>query len=75
MTTHWRNMVCCTLISCHHLYIQIVCGCALTVSWWCQVLLSVLNVTSGHTILVWGGQLYKPMTKWQIGPAGSATQN
>ena len=35
---------------------------------------SVFNVTSGHIILVWGGQLYKTKPNWQIGPAGSVMQ-
>ena len=34
------------------LYILTVCGCALTISWCCQVLFSVCNVTTGRTILV-----------------------
>ena len=73
MTTHLQKMVCGTF-SYHHLCIRTVCGCALTVSWCCQVLFSVFNVTSGRTTLVWGGQLYKTKANQQIGPAGSATQ-
>ena len=73
MTTHLQKMVCGTL-SYLHFCIFTVCGCALTVSWCCQVLFSVFNATSGRTILVSGGRLYKTKTNWQSGPAGSATQ-
>ena len=72
-TTHLQKMVCGTL--CYpHLCILTVCGCALTVSWCCQVLFSVFNATSGRTILVSGGQLYKTRANWQSGPARSVTQ-
>ena len=64
----------CTL-SYHHLCILTAHGCALTTGWCCQVLFSVFNVTSGCTTLVWGGQLYKTKTNWQIGPAGSVHMN
>ena len=73
LTTHLQKMVCGTH-SYLHLCILTVCGCALTVSWCCQVLFSVFSVTSGRTILVSGGQLYKTKDNWLIGPAGSATQ-
>ena len=72
-TTHLQKMVCGT-VSYHHLCIHTVCGCALTVSWCCQVLFSVFNVASGHTMLVWEGWLYKTKANWQIGPARSVTQ-
>ena len=73
MTTHLQKMVCGTL-SYHRVYILTVCGCALTISWCCQVLFSVCNVTTGRTTLVWEGQLYKTKANWQIGPARSAMQ-
>ena len=73
MTTHLQKMVCGTL-SYPQLCILTVRGCALTAGWCCQVLFSVFNVTTGRTMLVWEGQLYKTKTNQQIGPAGSATQ-
>ena len=73
MTTHLQKMVCGTL-SYYHLCILTVCGCALTISVCCQVLFSVFNVTTGRTMLVWGGHLYNTKGNWQIGPARSVTQ-
>ena len=66
-TTHLQKMVCGTPS-----YRQR--GCAFTAGWCCQVLFSVFNVTTGRTMLVWGGKLYKTKANWQIGLARSVTQ-